>query len=362
MPPIFSSTGAPTGYGQISPFRKTKVQPAQPTPQSQVIQQALMDDQPSPLMPRGAQNPALPKYPLDPSGYTGRPGWDRVFGAGNPPSTPSFGLGGIGGGRPSAGGSSTAPALYSNRPDPGGVEDPFFQNLPPQWSNIGGPALNREAEADPLDPGASKGGNTGTKYPEYKNPRDTNGPGQRTDTGPSGAVGDEWFAGFDFQRAQDPSYSAKDSFAQAAHSAPTPPPVSDKAALTEWFNQYIAPAMQADGHVINWVEGDKMNFTSPQGTFTVDWVVNAGIADGKLAWQVDGPGEAGGGDGGGDGGGLLPGGSGIGGQAIGKALAGYTPSGNMQDPLGLGGANASFARQSLQDLLRALSTNQALRS
>jgi len=96
------------------------------------------------------------------------------------------------------------------------------------------------------------------------------------------------FEGFDFTRAQDRGASAKDSYAYHASQAGAPPPGADKAQLAAWFNQYIKPGMEADGHKINWVDGDKMNFTSPQGTFTVDWVRGAGAAGFGLAWQVEG--------------------------------------------------------------------------
>lgn len=100
--------------------------------------------------------------------------------------------------------------------------------------------------------------------------------------------------GFDLGREQDVSFSAKDAFAAAVAGAGTPPPGEDKAALGAWFQEHIAPAMEANGHTINWVDGDKMNFTSPQGTFTVDWYRGAGAPGGALAWQVEGDGAAGG--------------------------------------------------------------------
>lgn len=102
--------------------------------------------------------------------------------------------------------------------------------------------------------------------------------------------------GFDGQREQKVEYSAKDSFLAALDNAPEPPPGEDKAALKVWFEKYISPAMTANGHKINWVDGDKMNFTSPQGTFTVDWYRGAGAKGGAPAWQVEGAeGEGGGG-------------------------------------------------------------------
>jgi hypothetical protein len=120
-------------------------------------------------------------------------------------------------------------------------------------------------------------------------------PGSSGGTGGAAGLGggSTPFEGFDFQRAQDTGFSAKDSFAKAASAAGEPPPGLDKAALAGWFDKYIRPGMEADGHKINWVEGDKMNFTSPQGTFTVDWVRGAGADGYAFAWQVeDGSGGA----------------------------------------------------------------------
>lgn len=105
------------------------------------------------------------------------------------------------------------------------------------------------------------------------------------------------FEGFNFERAQNPRKSAKDAFAQAVKNAP-PPPGEDKQALEAWFNQYIRPQMEALGHRINWAKGDKMNFTSSEGTFTVDFLRGAGAPGWGVAWQVEQPGGASGGGGG----------------------------------------------------------------
>ena len=50
--------------------------------------------------------------------------------------------------------------------------------------------------------------------------------------------------GFAFDRLQDPNKSAKDAFAYLSNQAP-PPPIHDKAALGQWFTQYIQPGMDA---------------------------------------------------------------------------------------------------------------------
>lgn len=105
------------------------------------------------------------------------------------------------------------------------------------------------------------------------------------------------FEGFDFEREQNPRKSAKDAFAQAVKNAP-PPPGEDKQALEAWFNQYIRPQMEALGHRINWAKGDMMNFTSSEGTFTVDFLRGAGAPGWAVAWQVEEPGGAAGAGGG----------------------------------------------------------------
>lgn len=100
--------------------------------------------------------------------------------------------------------------------------------------------------------------------------------------------------GFDLQRAQDPSFSAKDAFAAASQAAPEAPPGEDKAALGDWFSRHVQPSMEAQGFKVNWVDGDKVNITGPQGTGTIDWFRGAGAPGGALAWQAEGVGGVGG--------------------------------------------------------------------
>lgn len=93
------------------------------------------------------------------------------------------------------------------------------------------------------------------------------------------------FAGFDFGRAQDPSRSAKDAFAHVASAVGMMP--RTKAEAEQWFNTLIKPEMERLGHQIDWVRGDKFQFTNWQGTFVVDFVVGADGPDPALAWQVE---------------------------------------------------------------------------
>lgn len=92
------------------------------------------------------------------------------------------------------------------------------------------------------------------------------------------------FEGFDFTATKDPLKSAKYSFAQAAKAAGTMPTNKEDAAA--WFNTNIKAKMEADGHTINSVSGDKFTFTNWQGTFTVDYIRGASSGNPALAWQV----------------------------------------------------------------------------
>jgi len=163
------------------------------------------------------------------------------------------------------------------------------------------PPSPRAAMEDELEGSSATGGGASAAYPGPQQPGATqdafgvwNGTGQVDPAAavdgaarptPNNPIGLE---GFDLSRAQDPSFSAKDSFAKAWQAAGAPPPGLDKGQLAGWFDQHIRPAMEADGHTINWVDGDKFNFTSPQGTFTVDWVRGAGADGFAGAWQVEG--------------------------------------------------------------------------
>ena len=94
------------------------------------------------------------------------------------------------------------------------------------------------------------------------------------------------FEGFDFTREQNTKKSAKDSFAHHSKAA-GPAPIHDKAALGQWFDQRVRPGLQADGHNVTDVQGDKFRFNNWQGDFWVDYGRGAGAADGALAWQAE---------------------------------------------------------------------------
>jgi hypothetical protein len=98
------------------------------------------------------------------------------------------------------------------------------------------------------------------------------------------------FSGFDFNRAQDPSKSAKDAFAAAAQRAPQLTDTS-KAGAEAWFRQHIAPELEAAGYKVFDVQGDKAWIGSredPEGKTPVDYLINAGGSNPQIGWQPDG--------------------------------------------------------------------------
>lgn len=93
------------------------------------------------------------------------------------------------------------------------------------------------------------------------------------------------FEGFDFAAVKDPAKSAKYAYAAAAKKSGIMP--TSKADAEQWFNTSIKPEMEKLGHRIDWVRGDKFQFTNWQGTFVVDYVRGAGSGNPALAWQVE---------------------------------------------------------------------------
>lgn len=93
------------------------------------------------------------------------------------------------------------------------------------------------------------------------------------------------FEGFDFAKGADPAKSAKYAFAAAAQSSGIMP--TSKSGAEAWFNTSIKPEMEKLGHKIDWVKGDRFQFTNWQGTFVVDYVRGAASSSPALAWQVE---------------------------------------------------------------------------
>jgi len=103
---------------------------------------------------------------------------------------------------------------------------------------------------------------------------------------PSAATGSALkFEGFDFTKGADPAKSAKYAFAAAAQKSGTMP--TSKAEAETWFNASIKGEMEKLGHKIDWVKGDRFQFTNWQGTFVVDYVRGAASSNPALAWQVE---------------------------------------------------------------------------
>jgi hypothetical protein len=93
------------------------------------------------------------------------------------------------------------------------------------------------------------------------------------------------FEGFDFAKNADPAKSAKYAFAAAAQKIGTMP--TSKPEAEAWFNANIKDEMEKLGHKIDWVKGDRFQFTNWQGTFVVDYVRGANSGSPALAWQVE---------------------------------------------------------------------------
>lgn len=92
------------------------------------------------------------------------------------------------------------------------------------------------------------------------------------------------FEGFDLGRAQDTSKSAKDAFASLAAKSGRLP--TTKTEAESWFNANVKSGMEALGHKINWVQGDKFSFTNWQGTYEVDFIRGADGPNPAFTWLV----------------------------------------------------------------------------
>lgn len=93
------------------------------------------------------------------------------------------------------------------------------------------------------------------------------------------------FEGFNFDREQLVDKSAKDAFASMAGATGAVP--ATKVEAEAWFNQNIRSGMEALGHKINWVQGDKFQFTNWQGTWTVDFVRGADGPNPAFSWLAE---------------------------------------------------------------------------
>lgn len=93
------------------------------------------------------------------------------------------------------------------------------------------------------------------------------------------------FEGFDFDREQNVTKSAKDAFASLADRMGAVP--ATKVEAESWFNQHIRAGMEELGHKIDWVKGDKFQFTNWQGTYVVDFVRGADGPNPAFTWLAE---------------------------------------------------------------------------
>lgn len=97
------------------------------------------------------------------------------------------------------------------------------------------------------------------------------------------------YSAFDTSRPQNPSVSAKDAYAWLSAQAP-PAPLSDRQAMQQWFNQYIAPGMNSLGHRVIRVDENGFEYENHEGRFYVDYAQNlgapAGTRDQRLHWNA----------------------------------------------------------------------------
>jgi len=145
-----------------------------------------------------------------------------------------------------------------------------------------------------LDPPPGPGTGTGTNQQGSQTPG-TNAP----QTGAGSGGGGYSYAGFDF--AQDPanrdiSKSAKYAFSHFAGQAAAKgvPQPRNKQEAQAWFEQHIAPGMNANGFTVHKVVGDKAFISTrefPQGQW-VDFQGNSGgQGDQPLTWQAENTGQ-----------------------------------------------------------------------
>jgi hypothetical protein len=98
------------------------------------------------------------------------------------------------------------------------------------------------------------------------------------------------YSGFDFNQDagnRDTGKSAKYAFADLAGKSGVPMPTTKQGA-EEWARQYIVPGMNALGHNVLDVKGDKMLVSNWQGEGWVDFLQNADGSNPMLAWQAEG--------------------------------------------------------------------------
>ena len=84
------------------------------------------------------------------------------------------------------------------------------------------------------------------------------------------------FEGFDFAKAAEPGQVGQVRLCRRSAHVGTMP--ASEADAETWFNIEIKGEMEKLGHKIDWVKGDRFQFTNWQGTFVVDYLRGAASA------------------------------------------------------------------------------------
>lgn len=158
----------------------------------------------------------------------------------------------------------------------------------PGWGIESNPATSptRSSETprvdDPTTPVSTSPADKGPEVTGSVTPPPSTSPAA---TPPAANAGQNRYAGFDTQRAQDPTTSAKDAFYAATQKAPPMP--QDKAGSEAWFNQYIKQALIDSGYQVDWVRGDKAYVRTREnpGGEVIDFNQGADSDASSVAWQ-----------------------------------------------------------------------------
>ena len=257
---------------------------ANPYMRDALLEQMNPDVQAEPQNKLGWNRPANKTPPQTPDGPGGSfdPGWGIE--TQRPPTSSAYSP------------TSTSPTSQANpgyaTTSPGYEVSTVQPSSSTSPSGVGVNGLEPQtAPTNPTSPDNPNAGATGTGDPGAS-------AAATAPTTPSVAnAGQNRYAGFDTQRAQDPSKSAKDAFYAATQQAPPMP--KDKAGSEVWFNQYIKSALESAGYKVDWVKGDKAfvrTRENPQGE-EIDFNQGADSDASSVAWQSNMAGQTTGGTG-----------------------------------------------------------------
>lgn len=209
-----------------------------------------------------------------------------------------------------------------------------------------GPSMPASPLASRTETGGWNGANSSALVGAMQGSSAQGGQGYTT-TGYGGVGGgSNAFTGFDFGQSdanRDTGKSAKYAFADLASKSGAPQPTTKQGA-EEWARQYIVPGMNALGHQVLDVKGDKMLIRNWQGEGWVDFLVNADGSNPQLAWQAEGAG----------GGGMM---GGQGGMMVGAQQDPYTELSNLQQSAMQGD---TYSQRVLKYLMEQLGLDQSM--